>query len=342
MTQAEPKNWAEKHGSRAKGVEARLSQLQNSSRLAMHRFEEADDQSIFPQATLEHLHANVRAASIPQLLEDGKASLLSMTLLPTQKSKISFIPYNVMFLGNIAGYLFDMTADTPDPALAVRVFKESSNTGKDPTKKDFHMEKSSGVDALEGFYKGHDKNSLMKAAAQDPQLSAMQLDALGQSYGIKKNAEVQEINEILVAAKPKHLVGIFVPADEYPDVKYAASLHRVMACLSGLEHLKKGMDLPVVEYHVNAPHQGKFTYVAQGKEELEEAAKKAIVQLQKDSEFAIVLQKCKGDERGELCSPYDADREVYKITPALHEDVMRLLGVDIYKPLTLKSNRIEK
>lgn len=238
--------------------------------------------------------------------------LLSMSLLPaTPDAATSLAFYSMLPFGTHtdrfydAGYLVDL--DQSDPATSakvVRVHQSNLGTGSSADAKDLMLDFPTRLppELLPADYYSKEADpeerscdAWLKKFADPARASALtteQLDALGKAYENNDWASGQTLlcsqpenivkhNEIVVAAAVPHIKAIVVPwlADSYASPLYG-DLVTLRGALAGLQHIReKGMDLPVVMYHVtprNGESQNQFSLIGKGKEQLTEVAIHAI------------------------------------------------------------------
>lgn len=290
-------------------VETSLRALQDSHRLAIHQWEYKQNAYEQP-AYLKNLNRDPQAIS--PCLETGKRlPLFSMTLLPSTTSGRSIRPYLVQpTLPAAPGYLFDLDQQREAPAKVVRASVHGLDSGTSVYGKKTYFQKPRYGEArtLEALYLAFaSEQQLRKCVATDPSLTDLQLNFLGDDMAQTKmpfdrfvERPILNYNEILVAATNSHIKALSIPLyhytapeDDLPTrprdgknfseitPKERLAIAELSGALHGLNHLKKGMDLPVVFYHVNGPNLGKITFFAQGHEALTEKAMTALSVLKK-------------------------------------------------------------
>lgn len=288
-------------------IEAELSALQESNRLAIHVWENYQEYE-FPEFSWDAL-SKTPAAQLAKGIADRSTPLISMSLLPKQASGISMRPFDI-HEGNVqlGAYLVDLSQDHKHPARVLRASMSGLVSGEHVMDKNFRMDTSSGIRALNEFYASFDHDEARLRAAIAGRSGAAhtrtQLDILGHFYDhigqlspskrthsidfLDDGNTVADFNEILVAAAKPHIKAIAIPLmknDERPHPWYLPA-QRLVGAIAGLHHLKKGVDLPVVFYHVTPldhqiNHQGQCTYLAQGEAELITTALEACKELER-------------------------------------------------------------
>ena len=300
----------------AQKVEADLRALQDSHRLAIHQWEiplSRQGNSAFD--TPDYLKTlNRPADQICTHLKEGKPlPEYSMTLLPSTRSKRSVKPYSFSpddFAS--AGYIVDLSQDRPHPAKVIKASTGNLNSGEDLFEKDLRFDNKSDCASLNRFYwQFFTERQLKKQIAGNPHYTEKQLDLLGTNLEKPQLSSkrfvtepplhqhpypILDHNEILVAATVSHLKAISFPhyevastknTDEYLDpyhTQFTAEEHKAIlelnAAVQGLDHLDRGMDLPVMFYHINGSQQNQITFFAQGRAVLTEKAMSALKILQ--------------------------------------------------------------
>jgi len=286
-----------------------LSELQNAHRLAIHTWENQEHYA-FPEFSWDALHKHP-ARDIQKRLFDNTMPVVSMSLLPRQESGISLRPYNI-FAGDVryGSYLIDMSQDQRTPPRVMRALERGLVSGTSVSHKKLKLRMHSRCSALNDFYEGfgEDESKLRLAIAgrQGSHHTNTQLDALGSYYDwlgqlepkdrhisslslfLNDEQTIADFNEILVAASTSHIKAIAIPfmQDAKHDQEWYPPAQKLAGAIAGLQHLRKGIDLPVVYYHVtpldqHTNHQGQCTYLAQGEAELITAALTACKELEK-------------------------------------------------------------
>lgn len=314
----------------------RLERLRAQHRLAIHGFEGKDSlhngeaakhKTFVPENTYYRLFHNGKFG-MEKLVKSNSLHLHSMTLVPSPDSCKSVRPFEMHPFGDNLVYLFDLSTDKKDPARVLRVFKGDGITGWESTTKQFHMFKPTEIHGLDALYAGHDKQSLVNAVMKDPSLGGKQLDCLGKMLEADKKPEIMGLNELLVAATPEHIAAIAVPLEEWESAHqpYAKTVAKLTGAMSGLEHAKKGIDLPVVYYHIDGPEQGKCSYLAHGKKECEEVAYSAVRELIRNDSFRAAAL-------------YNRERPKSEAMTNFRGHVQRVLGIDLYKYASMFDER---
>jgi hypothetical protein len=270
-------------GDEEPAIMGRLRRLHEANRLGYHSFEDKDGWVSCPyNKTLGFLEAN--AINLTQQLGQGQAALFSLSLLPSPDSGKFIKPYDI----SCPGYLVDLSSEQTDPTRVVRIFPRNGNTGDNHYNKNLRMGSKTYIAYIDSLYGGHDALSIQQAVANDITLSETQLDALAAYYMSLQNDAAHGLlghNELLAAISKKDIAAIVAPVYNDSvgrDGEIPRLVSQLRGALSGLEHLKKGMDLPIVHYHVTPPNQGGFTYLGQGEEKCRLLALDAIIKLQKD------------------------------------------------------------
>lgn len=137
-------------------------------------------------------------------------------------------------------------------------------------------------------------------------------------------------NEMLVMARREHITAIAIPMFTPTKSTRPCSISLAQAKLSGaiygLKQLEKGVDVPVVLYHVDGKHQGKCTYIAQGEKELIKTIVEEMPVVQKE---AIRILSEDGNE-------------YFRVNNALYghlQFVVRSnLGIELLEPLDKQEN----
>lgn len=305
-TQQEPQQvegWRRHLDDSARKVEAHLADLQTRHRLAMHCIEGHDKTQLspFPGVTIEKLKEN---SDFFENHTDGHAAkndlnMLSMTLLPNAASGKSVVPYYTTPT-NIS-YLFDLDTTHDHPAKVLKAFGRVASTGYGFKNKDLSLNRRTGIPQLDAIYSEFADRSprrsereiellLVNALFRYPELSGHQLDALGESFASVPKKIIAP-NECVIAPTQKHIAAIMVPVfdKEPPDnpedgIQYSRvaskQIAKLTGSLAGLEHAQKGMELPVVFYHVSSPtDRGRCTYIAKGQQECRAKALEALHEL---------------------------------------------------------------
>lgn len=318
-----------------------LTALKNQSRLAIHMWENFQLHNMvdFDLRGLETPPDEI----IPKALA-GSQPFLSMSLIPPDYGCQSSIrPYEVHrgdIVGNY-GYLVDLSQTSGDRALVPRLSERNLATGKSIEDKHFQVYKPSDVPEINRALQAYQsKTDMIKAVCSHDYgatVSECQLDALGKYYSSTSGKSMCDTNvfahnELLVAASQKHVKAIVVTVYKDPHVsskiqKDQRAFLQLTGAVMGLQHLQRGMDLPVVYYHVNGEHKGEFTHLAQGEEELLASAKAAIKQLQGDNpakcaeQFSKKLRNLLGDYRWQ------------KFNDAYSQAIAQITGIDPLIPV---------
>ena len=323
---ATPNKRKEYSRNNSKTVEGKLEKIRQSASLAIHCYEDEkpkDEPLLFPQQTLADLDKNM-GASVADKDDAGnyKAPTPSLTLLPAgNKSTNVYEDYRCPI-----GYLFDLSQDIDNPAAVIRVFPTSGVTGNN----NFHKKLRLGTDRAESaslhtfadiIYKKYDgldpkeaEEQFRKNIVTFPTLSSLQLATLADAQANYCDPHIPYYNEVLASVRKQHIEAIAVP---YVDAKERSNFskeptHKSYAILKGvlsaIEHLNHGIDLPVVIYNIQGPHNGQCSYVAQGLKECREEAIKAIADLQATTDFRFTSDFCIACDRLlniDVCKPID-------------------------------------
>ena len=286
-----------------KQVETKLSDLQENNRLAIHMAVQ-HDKFKYPQITHNMLQENV-ASGVDGAMAAKSPYLLSMSLLPKRSTDLAIEPFGLIFfgIGNL-GYMVNLDQKEPDAARVAFACQTNLGSGAEGRSKIFwNRLQSYSVEfapELRFFYEARakDLDSWLDRLAGDQasQLTEHQLDALGTYYdraaqmNPAKEGRVKEHSEVLVACLPKHVEAISVVMTAECQQPFYKPFIKLGAALSGLQHLEKGIDLPVVCYHTGHtdgkdPDRGKVEYLARGKKQLVELGLKAVEELQKTSDI---------------------------------------------------------
>ena len=307
MSDGTTESWLRKLSKEENPVEAGLSVLQANNRLGIFSFENDDKNRLYPSDVLNDIASH----------NAHRRPLISMSFVPSQASNTSIIPFGITSVSHNSklAYLFDLRTKVDNPAKVVRVFREMSFTGFDNYNKQFRLSDETGINYLDELYKKHNSNSLISDVFNDISLSAKQLDALGDYYeSITDNAKANiKINELLVSVSKDNIAAIAVPISN--DKSSNKTLLQLTGALSGLEHAKNGMNLPVVFYHILPHNKGQSKYIAQGEDECRKVACEALGNL------SAQLSKV----------------ELKKVLSEIKEDINRLLGINI-KDIKAKPN----
>lgn len=286
MNETPQQRWKERtQGDGAAFIE-RLTRLQNRHRLLIHMVEphgaffEVDDKTLKDLST--------PAEEIPERLRAGRATELSMSLVPSQQAGIGMAPYEVApWEMNHYGYLFSFDQNQPHAPRVLRVHDYSLNSGSNNAYKHLHLGLSESMFddyyvPLRDPYRQATWQQDVKRAMGGPdgsRYAGEQLTMLGEQ--IVKGANdycnkqrVAQFNEVVVSASASHIQAIVVPFYKH-DVRIA----RLQAALAALDHHRIGIPLPAVLYHVHGPEQGNLTLVGQTKEELEAVALESLKEL---------------------------------------------------------------
>ncbi len=271
-------------------VESELRGLQDKHRLAMHVWERSENGILIPPA----LRLNAKDTSEGKV---GGKDMLSLSLLPAKRTGYSLLPWGVenMFIVPRPSYLFSLDQEEAQPATVFRV--SPSNVYSSAHTKDLVLYNNTGYTPVDSLYRDFRSESDMRGYLQAGNcrtFSTHQLDALAGFYDPASDAMQQHIaqhyfgvnlgvcehNEVIAGVAREHLRAIAVPFYETYHTRPSHTELELYGALMGLQHLERGMNLPVVCYHVNGPLQGQCTYIGQGREELTAVALHAIGQLQ--------------------------------------------------------------
>lgn len=327
-------------------LETTLNGLRDGHKLALHVWENNPSYQ-FPEGTIRTLnvpasHIRGRLSRTFQNPHDGMP-LTSMTLLPSGETGKSIRPWGTSARAPKfgTGYLFNLDQDQYYPPRVVRV--DSGNLASGST----GIYKANGL-REECYIEELDQRAYYEPAAADiaawkkrvasPQGRLMgeeQLGALGRHYEVKRPMRahydsergILAHNEILVAAAKTHISAIFVPffSNTKPAAWYSPVIN-LTGALAGLQHIKEGMPLPVVRYHVSpevkdeipGAKRGGFSVIGENAKDFISVAEKAIRDLQT---LGIASQK-------------DMKSVGYNVNyPALQKQVLETTGIDIAVPL---------
>lgn len=342
--------------SRQKAVMDRLSALQNSHRLAIHMVEHDGSHFQMHGGLMRQLKKADSDDAVKELLEYAGSDkrehypLHSVSLLPPNNSGWSMCPYQVENDAlNKFGYLIDLSQDQPSPPTILTAKSTSFCSGHDCTYK-LTMINAPETGAVRKVYdlilaqhpsKSTSRTENKRVNDSKRLISAMcgpnrtdyanqMLDALGseppeQAWGLsKKPPQTADYNEVIAAMDARHIAAIAVPVFQSPESEDESYLtfRKLQAALVGLSHLKAGIDLPVVLYHVTPPNKGGLSYVGQGKEELRRVGLEAL------KEVADITAISEHDDFDfQSCTkPYNTDR--------LNKNIKKHLGVDLSEGLT--------
>ncbi len=140
----------------------------------------------------------------------------------------------------------------------------------------------SSIDGLDESYGKFSQQEFIQIIGRDAKgkLSKQQLNSLGNAYQNHKfNLEFSiHTNEVVCAMSEEHIEAIVVSVYDIKDPEKQTledAYANAIGALGGLQHLRAGMDLPVVRYQVNEaqppdpdmPRKGECRYMAQGKME---------------------------------------------------------------------------
>lgn len=254
----------------------------------------------------------------------SKIPCISMSLLPAKydhddRSKLvmdgAIRPFSACYNDTLMpAYLVNFDQSQPHPPRVLHASRKNLQSDNSPYHKHFDLvdiQRESGVDALDTFYRQFDSvDGLFKALADSERggkLTEQQLDALGKSYeGLHTEEKYFDAkdkiafhNEIIAAAAKPNIEAIMMPCMLDNEPNYWGDLSKLTGALAGLQHLARGMDLPVVYYHVTPPHtvggnkeagaahinaiecaeQNRFTLIGKGRAQLTEVAVAAIREL---------------------------------------------------------------
>lgn len=346
-------------------IEDELAALQNAHRLAIHIWEgnepfKPHPSYVFPRFSFDSLTSKSPDA-IATSIGDQTMPMMSMSLLPSQSSGLGLRPFcchwNHSFLH--CGYLVDVSEKHPHPARIARAALHGLGSGPNPLDKAMRLGRkgTEEVPELEALYDAYipprkrgkarqtaeGERAFQQAIAGDDgiRLSATQLDLLGNHYHTPMKPEdavdedhphLVDFNEILVAASRCHLKAIVVPCMENTEQRadWFMPLTQLSGALAGLQHLKQGVDLPVVTYHVTPPQLGACHYLAQGEAECIKMALTACKELETLGVFGTTRASANmAPIRGEI------------LFPKLQEAVAEALnGLDISTPLAKQKTNL--
>lgn len=279
-------------------IERELGALRDAGRLAVHMNEKPKPRARFSSQTWEHFGTKPEEllAKLLQPKVDGKWNLplLSMSLLPVAGKSI--MPYESTGFPNAGspyGYLVDVSQDKPHPPRVIGAELAGLCSGDDVLKKTFWGITSGFLpDSLRAQYESEEqwiKDFSTDAKARE--LSTSLLDRLAGFYKGTVNIHSPHVhsdddmhiwNEILVAAGREHILGIVFPvggAIELGENVLYQQRARLVAALAGLEHLKHGIDLPVMLYYSGdgrTARNGGIAYLGKGRQELLAIAMRAL------------------------------------------------------------------
>lgn len=318
---------------------AELRTLQSQHSLAAHMWEgerrtgDHTGHRVPHGDVLQHLISHEEAKA--KLKKGEKCDELSMSLLADEGARTTTSLYFVG-MGGIShfGYLFDVNQTRPDRAFVTEVNDEDAYSALSPARKapaEGTKRKALGVS---GFLEPDNERLSERfysfiGSDEGREHTGKQLNKLGKLLHKRKRGELGDSvadNEIMVVAGQEHLKAILVPsypnAERLSDVRVAVyeTLVRLQGALAGLVHLREGIDLPVVIYHVAGTDAGKLTEVGKGKEELERVARDAITQLQAFPQEYV--QRI-------------LSQEEYILPPQhyTHNVVREVLGVEMHQPI---------
>jgi hypothetical protein len=325
-------------------VENKLRALRDSARLVTHVWEETDPYK-FPEEPHSWL-TELKAEDVLPRVEDHNIPLVSTTLIPSL-SNSSIHPFGVQSDYPVKGmYLINMQQDVPHPPIVFKAHSYSLCSGSNVRKKKFH-DKDCWPQKLFDLYKPvPDEGAWRHALAENPrELSNRQLDYLDEYYVQKElsadQKNIMQLNEVIVEAAKEHIAAIAIPyhsftgrASVYPPEKnWYPAVHKLTAALAGMQHLNKGMQVPVVTYQVSPPQegmsvqQGDFVYLGQSKQEFAALALNALEELKAQDdkklwEFVRTSQNNATNMSFEFGHAKD-----------LKNAVQESFGIDITKPL---------
>lgn len=291
-------------------VETDLATLQNKHRLAIHIWENYADESYarlytFPEETYAVLNHDAEMLH-EALIANKPVSLLSTSLLPTANSKASIIPY-CTFASTlpIPGYLLNFDQHGSRRAYIIRASSRNLMSTDDYNNKKLRLGQYDDCQKLQHLYEHLGEESVLKShAADDVSYNEAQLNILGrhiessaEELTSKRRPPMLPLNEVIAAVPKDQRAAIVIPVLDDPAQKPRNSdepaahflemlsderqaLRELQGSLMGLQHLDRGIDLPVVFYHVSAPNRGKITFFAQGEEMLKAKATKSLMLLQ--------------------------------------------------------------
>jgi len=333
-------------------VEGQLRQLRDANRLAMHCCE--DDMTnpsfvvhSYPKQT--HKLLSIPSREIPQRLTDNTMPLISMTLIPSLATGKLVEPYTNSQVAPT--YLFSMDQEQPHPPKVVTVHPGLQASGGDNYHKGVYLFIcAQALPSLRQYYQRYEMHEWRQKLAEDTQgkLSAGQLDLLGHYYQNKNcttasqqvcnDDVVQKCNEIIVAASHDHLKAIMVPHRDHGDEKWRFALNNLTASLAGLQHLRNGIDVPVVHYQMIEPDahsrvqasMGDFEYIGQGRQELSRVLLESLQEL----EGYNIRDKLYLDFRTSLTKHVDIDD--------IRSAVKAECGIDMFEPLAEQTEAVQK
>ena len=314
-------------------VDATLCALQNHNHAAMHVWEKSWP-DIAPGDIITVLKNDPKALK-KNIEKSLSTELLSMSLLPTAKSGKSMIPFGARKEKfPTPAYLFDVRP-TMDGPFIVGASPTNAISGELYSyKRMSHVSRKFLPDLHRAYPLELD---FRKAVAGNPALSEYQLTSLGKSME-QDSRDVLPHNEILVGASLPQLKAlcIYNYAKETKDlnehkIQNSKSLNQakfvtmareaqhasleLLGALHGLDHLERGINIPVVFYDVNGVNQGKLTFFAQGKEML---TKKVVLAIK-------TLQRYRIDLRAQVRNDISLD--------ALRTLCEELLDIDLAEPI---------
>lgn len=305
----------------AREVEERLTRIQDANRLALHTFESDDEKRLVPKDKLAELEYNAALLAAPRTtdVEKKDVPLTSMTSIPSRSSRRAAHPFDLNGYGQPVSYLFDLSVEQAVAPVVVRAMETSRFTDYNNRDKKLYLFRDTIPPDMEPIYgkfkidadclsedggryyldeAGHAQEcALLNAALRDPKHFATALDAVQKIHSQDRE---KQWSEIMVAVAPTHIAAIAMPVSTKPPTYQKTDQDRLneasdmyCAALSGLAHLKQGMDLPVVSYGIGPKHKGRITYLAQGQDELRDLALRSLDVIQKhplarhDGEFNL-------------------------------------------------------
>lgn len=337
--------------SRQKAVMEKLSALQNSHRLAIHMVEHNGCNFQMHKGLMRQLKKGDRDDVVKELLEYAGSDdrvhypLHSVSLLPPDDSGWSMHPFALDedTLNNF-GYLFNVSQEQSNPPLILSADCSSLVSGSDESRKlrqidapeydatrkvyDAILERHPPTHRGETENKRITDNKRLVMAMCGPNrteyankmLDALHSEPLWEGFEFRnKFPQTSAENEVIAALGTRHIAAITVPVFQSPESedKTYLAFRKLQASLVGLNHLKSGIDVPVVLYHVTPPNKGGLSYVGQGKEELRRVGLEALKQI---GDITAISEHSDFDFKS-CTKPYGTDQ--------LTKHVQANLGVDI-------------
>jgi hypothetical protein len=285
-----------------RSLEQKLSALRDDNRLLLHMWEEYEDPFTFPAFSWWRQFARMEAKEIAGKLEKpGKhealasghvlrehAPLTSLSLVPA-KSLGAVTPFDeetdTLWPVNTGGCLVDADEGKEHP---VRVLFALADLGTFysgyvaehklfcPKEKLYDNAYQQAKGSLKDYYEQAGATGRPEAfirfmgSASGPDMSGMQLDMLADDIAALRDG--RHTSEVIAACAPEHIAAIVMPhavRESTPQRQaFADAALGLAGALAGLEHGKRGIELPVVRYEYDGPDRGDIRVMAADRQEM--------------------------------------------------------------------------